>query len=367
MQATFDRAKLLEAFGLVGAVAPPRSPKEIYQSVLLVCDGESATLRATDGELSISETIPVKGAAEGGSVLIPVSRGLPILREASGDEVSISLKDNKVVIESKGSRFRLPSRDASEFPCGGDLQKASTFSVDAGQLASSIAQTIFAVDTSLRNGRFSLGGTLWINEGDKLTLAASCGRRVAVTSIDCPTDSPISEPNTIVPHKALRSIQNACRAYSGDATVYSGHSKLTVQVAEVTITTSLIEGRFAPFRRIVSADRIEEPCSIDRIELDTAIRQASICTDKESLGIQLEFDGQGSLVITAASAEAGASRIDCSCDGGTEGSCRINAKMLSEFVRSAEGDKVLVDTSTIDRQFRAECGDVALCIALMGG
>ena len=101
MKVSFERAGFLESFSLVAGIAPTRTPKEILQNVLLTVSDSQATLRASDTEVEMQVTITNGIDVEsGGSVVIPVTRGLSILRESSGESVTLEESDGVLLIQS---------------------------------------------------------------------------------------------------------------------------------------------------------------------------------------------------------------------------------------------------------------------------
>src|SRR5690606_3818654 len=101
----------------VAAVAPARSPKPILQNVKLeVSDNGSATLFATDLEVSIRREVEGVEVETAGSVLLPVTRFNAILRESADTTFRIETDGVKTLVRGERSRFNLPSENPSEFP-----------------------------------------------------------------------------------------------------------------------------------------------------------------------------------------------------------------------------------------------------------
>ena len=73
MKLRVNRQELADALGVVGAVAAPRSPKEILKCVLLRTCPDRLELEATDLEVGLRYTVSqVEVEAEGAALVLAV-------------------------------------------------------------------------------------------------------------------------------------------------------------------------------------------------------------------------------------------------------------------------------------------------------
>ena len=375
MKVSFERAGFLESFSLVAGIAPTRTPKEILQNVLLTVSDSQATLRASDTEVEMQVTITNGIDVEsGGSVVIPVTRGLSILRESSGESVTLEESDGVLLIKSNRSKFRLPLSDPATFPAFSDVQGENCIEMKTHLLADGIGKSHFAVDTAQRSGRFSTGGLLVQSEDNRMAFVATCGRRVVSHVVDIIGGGSIDNNTTIVPLKGAKAILSAARGSGEDiAKIYAGHSRFTADFGDVLIHARLIEGRFPDWRRLVPKHVSDNSAIVVAGEADRSIRQASICTDKESLGIRFSFS-KDSLVLEAKSAETGDSRVECGLTyGGEEASVILNGKMVADFCRILDSeDEIFISmdglqSSNGNPMVHMASGDLSMCMAPIVG
>lgn len=383
MKVTFDRISFLEAFSLVASVTPTRTTKDILRNVLLSVKDETATLLGTDGEVEILVSIKdgVTSDQEG-SVVIPVTRGLSILRESSGDTVELELehdassgdKVNALRLKSNRSKFRLPTADPALFPT---FQSFATdpdkmIQMKREDLVDGIGKTSFAVDTAQRSGRFSTGGLLVQSEGERLAFVATCGRRIVSNVVDVTSGPKITNNTTIVPLKAAKAILVAAKGSSDSvAFIHAGSSRFSAAFGDVVIHARLIEGRFPDWRRMVPEKVSDNSAVVQASEADRSIRQASICTDKESSGIRFTF-GSNLLVLEASAAETGDSRVECIAGyAGKESSVILSGKLVADFCRILDSeDDIFVSMDGLRSSNGAPMvhlasGDLSMCIAPM--
>lgn len=382
MKVQFDRASFLEAFALVASVTPTRTTKDILKNVLLSVEGNQATLMATDSEVEMLVTLKDGvDADQDGSVVIPVTRGLSILRESSGDKVQLELESagegvNTLRLKSNRSKFRLPTADPVLFPAFQSLAEVfgsdATVKMKREDLVDGIGKTYFAVDTAQRSGRFSTGGLLVQSEGNRLAFVATCGRRIVANLVDVTSGPEITNNTTIVPLKAAKAILVAAKSSSGSvASIHAGSSRFSASFGDVVIHARLIEGRFPDWRRMVPERVGDNSAVVQASEADRSIRQASICTDKESSGIRFTF-GNNLLVLEASAAETGNSRVECvAAYAGKESSVILNGKLVADFCRILDSeDDIFVSMDGLRSSNGAPMvhlasGDLSMCIAPM--
>ena len=97
---------------------------------------------------------------------------------------SISTVDADAVwIKNDKSEFRLSAQDASEFPPVAEFDDERFYAIPGKSLRDAIKRTAFATDAE--SSRYALGGVLLELGKDKVTLAATDTRRLAVFEIPC--------------------------------------------------------------------------------------------------------------------------------------------------------------------------------------
>ena len=116
MKLICDRTKLLAAVHAVAEVSPTRPTRPIVQCVLIEANEETVEFVATDLDVGIRYRLEGIKADGPGRVAVSASMLLAVVRDMSGDEVSMDARPEKMVIESGGSRISLAGMDPSDFP-----------------------------------------------------------------------------------------------------------------------------------------------------------------------------------------------------------------------------------------------------------
>ncbi len=125
MKVTVERAQLLKSLGHVHRVVERRNTIPILGNVLVRAENARLSLKATDLDLEVTETLAAE-TATGGSTTVPahmfydIVRKLPdgaqIVLEADGDRAVLAIRAGR-------SRFTLQTLPESDFPdlAAGDM------------------------------------------------------------------------------------------------------------------------------------------------------------------------------------------------------------------------------------------------------
>ena len=158
MKATCEREKLLHGFQTAASVAPTRSPKPILQNVKLEVTADCAMLSATDLEVGIRMEVPGFEVSAPGTVVLPISRFGPILRESTDEKLSLESDGRSTLVRGQRSEFRLPAENPDEFPAVSLFQEEKYHELPARFFREIVRRTAFATDNE--SSRYALGGVL---------------------------------------------------------------------------------------------------------------------------------------------------------------------------------------------------------------
>lgn len=326
------RPTLATAFQIVSGVVPSRTPKDILRNVKLQVGGGKATLVGTDQEVGIRYDIPGVETDSDGEVLLPKDRLIAILRELTDEGVDLEVSEKSLSIRSGHSVFKLSAEDPAEFPPVQAFDATSYHVVAAASFKEMIRRTVFATDTE--STRYALGGVLMEFGADKLTMAATDSRRLAVVSTLSSTIGTIEPRATqpVVPAKALSLIERSITENDQDVYLAVYPNSVLVKVGSSTIYSRLVEGRFPRYADVIPTaggsviDMLVSP-------FYSAVRQAQIVTNEESRGVDFTFDN-GVLRLNSVAADIGQSTIEMPISyDGTPITITFDPRYIADFLR----------------------------------
>ncbi len=330
------RPSLATAFSTVSAIVPSRTPKEILRNVKLQVGGGKATLVGTDQEVGIRCAIPGVETDSAGEVLLPKDRIIAILRELTDESVDLEVTEKALWVRSGHSEFKLSAEDPAEFPPVQEFDAISYHVVPAASLKEMIRRTVFATD--VESTRYALGGVLMEFIGDKLTMAATDSRRLAVISSSCSTVGTIESRGThpVIPTKALNLIEKSIGDSDQDVYVAVYPNSVLFKVGNSTIYSRLVEGRFPRYADVIPSS---SNIAIDLLTgpFASVVRQAMIVTNEESRGVDFVF-ASGTLRLQSVAADVGESKVELpiSHDGNTI-TITFDPRYIVDFLRILDG------------------------------
>ena len=337
MKIRSPKEPLLAAVQAAAAVVPTRSPKPVLTNIKFEAGDGGAIVSATDLEIGIRAAVEGVETLAAGSVLLPSSRLVAILRESpAGTVFEIESDGTAAVVKAARSQFRLPVEDPLEFPSVAAFPEGPCFELSTPLVRELVRRTVFATDNE--SSRYALGGVL-VELGPTAVIAVGTdGRRLAKMEGPCQTlGGDPGEAQPIVPSRAMQLVERSLGAAEEPVLVAVRGSEILVRVGQTTISARLVEGRFPRWR-----DVFPERPEAARVQLVAgpmlgAVRQAAIVTSDQSKGVDFSFE-PGQLVLAGRSAESGESRVELPIDYAGEAiRIKLDPRFVSEFLRVLDG------------------------------
>ena len=327
-----NRPVLANAFQIVDAVVPSRTPKEILRNVLLSVEEGKVTLIGTDQEIGIRYDLPGVEVASSGTSLLPSKRVLSILRELTDDFVEIEITEEAAWIRSDSSEFRLSAQDPTEFPPVAGFNEDKYYVMMGGALKSAIRRTIFATD--IESTRYALGGVMMELKSDKVNLVATDSRRLALVESVCRTEGieEGADVNPVIPRQAMALIEKSITDDQEDVLIAVHTNDVVVKCGNSTLYSRLVDGRFPQYSAVIPQ---QTSISVDLVAgpFHSAVRQAQIVTDEDSRGVDFVLTN-GQLTLNSQSADIGKSEIHLPVSyEGDEIIITFDPRFVAEFLR----------------------------------
>ena len=176
MKVTVERAELLKSLGHVHRVVERRNTIPILANVLVRADKAALSLKATDLDLEVIESIAAE-VSPAGSTTVPAHMFYEIVRKLpEGSQVVLESSSDRAVLAIRAgrSRFTLQTLPESDFPdlAAGDM--THKFTLAAADLKRLIDKTQFAISTE--ETRYYLNGIYLHAAGSGKSHGAARGR-----------------------------------------------------------------------------------------------------------------------------------------------------------------------------------------------
>lgn len=347
MQIVIDRNNLLDWLSVVEKAIPGKTSFVPVEGVYMGVGSNSLTLCANDLELAIRLfTKDIEGDGDGATVL--PKRFVQIAKQLPGKEVKITVKDDRAVIESGSSKFKLNCVDAESFPLIDESYTSKPFFEIEGQvLKEMITKTTFCVAGINASPVFQ--GVYMSNGDGILTCMASdtyrlaWHRRLEVSSQE--------QFEILVPGRLLAEMGRIVED-NDSVKVYIAGNEIVFVVNDYTISARLLNGKYPDLEKAFPATA-NTGIKIDRQLLIGTVGRARILANKQNEMISLSIDG--SALTVSSQGEVGEMREELSAnvEGETLEQLFINAKYFLEGVKVFDNDELHIN-------FHGETGAVVI-------
>lgn len=346
MKIMCNREQLASAFQTAALFVPTRSPKPILQSIKLVASKTGTIFMATDLEVGVRLEVEGVDVQKEGSVLLPVANFGAILRENRDDKLQIEVTKKGTVIKGERAEYKLTGADPDEFPAVAEFNEKKYHVLTAAAFKQMGQRTEFA--TEEESSRYALGGVLLEMEENKIFAVGTDGRRLAKMQVVAEAVGGHKTPmendagRCIVRAQSMRAIGRAISEDDGEVWIAYRGNDVLIKTKRAVFYSRLVEGRFPRWRDVIPNRRGGAKIEVTVGGFHSAIRQAAVVTNQESRGIDFKF-AEGTLTLSASTAEIGESQIDMPISyGGEPIAVTLDHRFVADFLKVLDGEETIV-------------------------
>lgn len=336
MEIRVKRSELLNELVPMQGIVERRTTIPVLSHILLRGDGDRLGLAATDLDVSLTTSCRADVNGEGG-IAVQARKFVEIIRAVVGDEVELTVEDEKRLIISAGkSRFKINGLSPEDFPTLPDVKEDDGISIPFVQFKAMIGKIIFAVSTE--ESRFQLNGALVRLKDDGLELVATDGHRLAL--VENPLGGSKDGEGVLVPRKALQELLR----FEGEDTVTfrRGEHHLSFQLGQRELICRILEGTFPDYERVIAKDN-DKKVVFDRKNLAEAIQRVALLTGDRARAVSMVLEGE-KLMMSAANPDLGEATEELDCEyGGSEIRLGINPDYMGQFLTAVGTEKVIFE------------------------
>ena len=340
MKVTVERAELLKSLGHVHRVVERRNTIPILANVLVRADKGKLSMKATDLDLEVTDSISAE-VAPGGSTTVPahmfydIVRKLPegsqIVIEGSGDRAVLSIRAGR-------SRFTLQTLPESDFPDLAAGEMSHKFSVPAADLKRLIDKTQFAISTE--ETRYYLNGIYLHAAGSAKTATlravATDGHRLAQVELPLP-EGAAGMPGIIVPRKTVAEVQRLIETGEGEVQIELSAGKIRFSIGNVVLTSKLIDGTFPDYGRVIPANN-DKSLIVDKKDFEAAVDRVSTVSSERGRAVKLSITA-GRLVLSVTNPDSGSATEELEVEYDSDPlDIGFNSRYLLDIAAQIEGE-----------------------------
>lgn len=360
MKFTCFKKDISKALNIVSKAVTTRTTMPILKGILLKVEDNTLTLTAYDLDILIETKISVTGY-ENGELVVKAKLFNEIIKKLPGEEVNISSDEsifvppdqvipeseevnisnyeNKVIIKSDKSEFKIHGQSADEFPSAGDVSEKESIILKSDDFIDMINKTSFAA--SLEESRGIIVGVLISLKQNFLTMVALDGFRVALNNRAVPNEK---EKNIIVTAKILSEVASLLSEAENvsEISIVLDDRKAKINIDNTKVIIRLLEGEFISYESIIP-ENSKVKVTAGKDDLYNAIERASLLS-REGKNNLVKFEIKDNSIVISSKSEAGNLIEEIFVDKeGEDLEIGFNAKYLSDALKAIDDESIILN------------------------
>ncbi|AOK57677.1 DNA polymerase III subunit beta [Burkholderia ubonensis] len=334
-----ERDTLLRPLQTVSGIVERRHTLPILANLLITKNGADVSFLSTDLELQITTRADFGVGNDQVATTVAARKLLDILRAMPDGQVTLSLADKRLTVQSGKSRFALQTLAADEFPT---VAQAKDFGASLSVPQKSFRQLLGMVHFAMaqQDIRYYLNGMLLVVDGDQLMAVATDGHRLAFSSMKIEGGA-FGRQEVIVPRKTILELQRLLEDIDDTVTIDIAQTQAKFTFGQVELVSKLVEGKFPDFQRVIPKAH-KNTFEIGREELQRSLQRAAILTSDKFKGVRcIIAPGQLKIMSTNADQEEAQEELEIAYQGETV-DIGFNVTYLLDVLANLKVDTVQV-------------------------
>jgi DNA polymerase III subunit beta len=285
---------LLRSLQIVSGIVERRHTLPILANILIRKEGEKVSFLATDIEVQITTNANVGAGDDVIATTVSARKLLDILRALPEGEVTLTLNDKRMTVQSGKSRFNLQTLGADEFPT---VAVANQFNAHVTLPQKTLKHLFNMVHISMaqQDIRYYLNGLLFVVEEGRIMAVTTDGHRLAWCQVK--SDQSLPRQEVIIPRKTILELQRLLEDNDDPVQIQIANNQIKFHFADIEFISKLVEGKFPDFNRVIPAGYTHH-FSIGRESLLRSLQRAAIMTTDKFKGIRCVINS-GSMKISS--------------------------------------------------------------------
>lgn len=313
----------------------------ILKCVLLIAKDNTLTIRATNLDLGVEMTIPVKIKKEG---VIAVPAG--ILYSFLGnlyDEKSVVLeaKENKLFVSTNHTNTQIKTYPYEEFPTIPVVSDKKSITINSNDLILGLKSVWYSASPS--SMKPELSSVYIYYDSGKIVFVATDSFRLAEKKIQ--TKKIDEFESILIPHKNISEIIRIFEPLNSDVKINFSDNQISFSSNGIYLTSRIIDGTFPDYNQIIPKDHTSNAVVLKQ-DIINALKVSNIFSDKFNQ-ITLEIDSKNkAFQINTKNPDVGenTSKIDAAITGKNI-EMNFNHKYVIDCLQSIATDSLSFELS----------------------
>ena len=248
----------------------------ILKCLLLVAKKNSLSVKATNLDLGVDLTIPVKTSKEGIAAL-PAD----VLRNAIGStnakNITLEIVGNNLKILSSLGTSLIKTVPYDDFPLLPSLKEAAAFSIPTSIFLGGLKAVAYS--SSPTSVKPELSSVYIYSQGDSLVFVATDSFRLAEKSLVFRMKTEL--PPILLPIKNVPEIIRVFEEMEEDLEIRATKNQITLSTPSSYLTSRVVEGTFPDYKQIIPKESTTEAVFLKQDAM-YALKSATIFSDRSN-------------------------------------------------------------------------------------
>ncbi len=346
MKIELQTQKLKEIIQKVDRIAGKHTTLPVLSCVLIEVTKNSAVFKATNLDVGIEMSIPVK-SNESGSVAIPAHTLSSFVSQLPDQNhiISMEIEGGNIKITTPQSSGVIKTVPTDDFPTIPQVTGGQEFDLSADILIKGLKSVWYSASVSSIKPELS---SIYIyRNGEYVTFAATDSFRLAEKKVKAPASAKVGE--ILIPFKNIADIIRFLETINGSIKVTTSKNLISFKENETYLVSRVIDGVFPDYHQIIPKGFITEVVVLKQ-DFINALKISNVFSDKFNQ-IKLVIDPKSKkFEIQTKNSDVGENKTLVSAAlSGEHIEVNFNYKYVSDCFQSIEADSISLQLSGINR------------------
>ncbi len=316
------------------------------KNIILKAEGSNLIIKATNLEVGIEISLPVKVLAEGTVACNPAILSGFLSNIKDEDKITAELENGNLSIMTQSNSTLIKSEDYEDFPIIPKIVTTKPVILKSNELITGIRSVIYAAAVS--DIKPEISSVYIYGKEDKLYFVATDSFRLAEKNF-LTSHKPSGLPPLIIPFKNAAEIVRVFENEDMEVEIHSDNNQLSLIGGGIHITSRLIDGVYPDYNQIMPKS-FTTTTAVLKEELSQALKVSNIFSGKyHQIKIDLLPDKK-QLVIYSEAAEVGKNTtiIETNIEGPAF-AANYNARYILEAFQSINFSEIMIGASEANK------------------
>ncbi|MDD3467044.1 MAG: DNA polymerase III subunit beta [Campylobacterales bacterium] len=243
MKLTVNKTVFEQMLSNVSSFTEKKDNSQITSHVYIEAKDGKLTIKGTDNEIGLQISTEDTNIAEEGFATANAKKITDYVRNLKDEDVTVEYADNNITIKQRGSKLKMPTFDAKEFPKFPEYEHLPRIGINSIKLLNAFKRISPAIDTN--NPKYELNGALLDIKIGGVNIVSTDTKRLSIVQLD---EQNKDELSIIIPKKA---IQEMGKLFFDEIDMFYSQNYLVIRTKQYLFFTKLINGKFPDYHRIL--------------------------------------------------------------------------------------------------------------------